>query len=160
MNYNNRGRENVQYRNSRTQNAYVYGSAAPKYDIPSRLEEPKKVVNPEVQRNREKVKYMSFGYLSFVIAAIVLAAVVLIGYIRLQADITALSGEITRQEKLINNLMIDNDEAWSRLDRITDLEEIKRVALQELGMTYPKEGQIIFYETEGYDYVRMVSEGE
>ena len=160
MNYNNRGRENVQYRSTRTRNAYVYGSAAPKYDIPGRLEEPKKVVSPEVRKNREKAKYMSFGYITFLIAALVLAGVVLIGYIRLQADITALSGEITRQEKLINNLKIENDEAWSRLDRITDLEEIKRVAFQELGMTYPKEGQIISYEAAGYDYVRMVSDGK
>ena len=159
MNYNNRGQEYVQYRNTRTQNAYVYGSAVPKYDIPKRLEEPRKVVNPEVRKNREKAKYMSFGYITFIIAALVLAGVVLIGYIRLQADITALSGEITRQEKLINNLKIENDEAWSRLDRVEDLEEIKRVAFQELGMTYPKEGQIISYEVAGYDYVRMVSDG-
>lgn len=160
MNYNNRGQEYRQYRATHTQNGYVYGSAAPKYDIPTRLEEPKKVLSNETRKNRERAKYMSFGYVTFLIASLVLAGVVLIGYIRLQADITALSGEISRQEKLINNLKIENDEAWSRLERITDLEEIKRVAIQELGMTYPKEGQIIPYEAVGYDYVRKVSDGE
>lgn len=160
MNYNNRRQEYGQYRSARTQNAYVYGSAAPKHDIPRRLEEPKKVLSNEARKNRERAKYMSLGYVAFLIAALVLAGVVLIGYIRLQADITALSGEITRQEKLINNLKIENDEAWSRLDRIEDLEEIKRVAIQELGMTYPQEGQIISYETVGYDYVRKVSDGK
>ncbi len=158
MNYNNRGNEYTQYRNTRTQNAYVYGSAAPKYDIEKRLEEPRRVASPEVRKNREKAKYMSLGYITFIIAALVLAGIVLIGYIRLHADINALSGEITRQEKLINNLKIENDEAWSRVERITDLEDIKRVAIQELGMTYPEEGQIITYEASGYDYVRRVSD--
>jgi len=159
MNYNNRGNEYAQYRNTRTQNSYVYGSAAPKYDIEKRLEEPKRVTSPEVRMNREKAKYMSFGYITFIIAALVLAGVVLIGYIRLYADLNALSGEITRQEKMINNLRIENDEAWSRVDRVTDLEEIKRVAFQELGMTYPKEGQIVTYEASSYDYVRRVADG-
>ena len=45
------------------------------------------------------------------------------------------------------------------MDRVTDLEEIKRVAFQELGMTYPKEGQIVTYEASSYDYVRRVADG-
>ena len=39
-----------------------------------------------------------------------------------------------------------------------DLEEIKRVAIGELGMTYAKEGQIITYTAEGDDSMRKVSE--
>ncbi len=150
------------YRNSRNAQVrpmYVHGSAAPKYDIPGQLEEPRRGLSEETRKNREKAKYMSLGYVTFLIAALMVAGVVLIGYIRLQADITALSGEVTRQEKLISNLMIENEEAWSRLAVVDNLDEIKRVAIQELGMTYPKEGQIITYEAVGYDYVRKVSDG-
>ena len=39
-----------------------------------------------------------------------------------------------------------------------DLEEIKRAAIGELGMTYAKEGQIIMYTAEGNDSMRKVSE--
>lgn len=141
-------------------NMYVYGSAAPKYDIPRQLEEPqRRVLSNEARKNREKAKYMSLGYVVFLIAALMVAGVVLIGYIRLQADITSLSGEITRQEKLINSLRVENEEALSRIESSVDLEMIKQVAIQELGMTYPKEGQIITYENVGYDYMRKVSDG-
>ena len=141
-------------------NMYVYGSAAPKYDIPRQLEEPqRKVLSNEARKNREKAKYMSLGYVIFLIAALMVAGVVLIGYIRLQADITSLSGEITRQERLINSLRVENEEALSRIERSVDLELIKQVAIQELGMTYPKEGQIITYENVGYDYMHKVSDG-
>ena len=36
-----------------------------------------------------------------------------------------------------------------------DLEEIKRIAISELGMKYAKEGQVITYSGEGSDYVRQ-----
>lgn len=143
-----------------SRNMYMYGSAAPKYDIPRQLEEPqRKVLSNEARKNREKARYMSLGYVLFLIAALMVAGVVLIGYIRLQADITSLSGEITRQERLINSLRVENDEALSRIEHSVDLELIKQVAIQELGMTYPKEGQIITYESVGYDYMRKVSDG-
>ena len=159
MNYNYERGTYRNNRNAQSKAMYVHGSAAPKYDIPGQLEEPRRGLSEETRKNREKAKYMSLGYVSFLIVALVVAGVVLIGYIRLQADITALSGEITRQEKLISNMMIENEEAWSRLAVIEDLDEIKRVAVQELGMIYPKEGQIVSYGAVGYDYVRKVSDG-
>ena len=39
-----------------------------------------------------------------------------------------------------------------------DLEEIKRIAVSELGMKYAKEGQVIQYTGEGNDYVRQYSD--
>ncbi len=159
MSYGNGRQAYRQNRNTQTRGMYVHGSAAPKFDIPRQLEEPRRVLSNETRQNRERIKHMSFGYIAFLIVAFMVAGVVLIGYIRLQADITALSGEITRQEKLINNRAIELEEAWSRLAVVDNLEEIKRFALQDLGMTYPKEGQIISYEAEGNDYVRKVSDG-
>ena len=139
---------------------YVYDNLARSQEFVRTLEEePRRVISNEARKNREKAKYMSLGYVIFLIAALMVAGVVLIGYIRLQADITSLSGEITRQERLINSLRVENEEALSRIERSVDLELIKQVAIQELGMTYPKEGQIITYENVGYDYMRKVSDG-
>lgn len=141
-------------------NMYMYTSTAPKYDIPGQLEDPRRrVLSNEARKNREKAKYMNLGYVVFLIAALMVAGVVLIGYIRLQADITALSSEITGQEELLNSLKAENAENRAWIDRSIDLEEIKRVAMQELGMVYPKEGQVITYEGVNYDYMRKVSDG-
>ena len=39
-----------------------------------------------------------------------------------------------------------------------DLEEVKRIAMQELGMRYAEEGQIIRFSGEGSDYIRQVGD--
>ena len=38
-----------------------------------------------------------------------------------------------------------------------DLEQIRDTAINELGMTYAKEGQIEFFTSENGDYVRQIA---
>lgn len=146
-------------RNTYAGNGYVYGNTAVKPDIRRQLEEPrKKTLSNQARKNREKAKHMSLGYIVFLLLAFSVAAVVLIGYIRLNADITTLNEEIAKQEKVLNTMRVQNDENLTRIESSIDIEEIKRVAIQELGMTYPKEGQIISYAGVTYDYVRKVDD--
>ncbi len=142
---------------ARTTN-YVYGNTARKLDVQRQLEAPqRKVLSREVQVNRAKAKHMNLGYVLFLVAALATAAVILISYIRVQADITTMTEYIAKQEKVLNNLKISNDEMLTRIESRLDLEEVKRVAIGELGMTYPKEGQIIAYESVNNDYTRRVT---
>jgi hypothetical protein len=55
-------------------------------------------------------------------------------------------------------MQLANDEDYNRIISSVDLEEIRKIAIGELGMTYAKEGQIITYENAGNDYMRRVSE--
>lgn len=147
-------------RNTYASNVYVYGNTARKLDVQRQFEEPqRRTLSNEARKNREKAKHMSLGYIAFLMAAFFVAGVVLIGYIQLNAEITTLTETIAGQEKALNNLRIENAETLSRIESSIDLEEIKRVAIQELEMTYPKEGQIVSYEGVAYDYVRKVSDG-
>ena len=57
----------------------------------------------------------------------------------------------------MNTLKLSNDEEYSRITRSIDLEEIKRIAIGELGMTYAQEGQIVLYDNAGTDYMRSVN---
>ena len=142
---------------TRTTN-YVYGNTARKIDVQRQLETPqRKVLSREVQVNRAKAKHMNLGYVLFLVAALATAAVILISYIRVQADITTMTEYIAKQEKVLNNLKISNDEMLTRIESRLDLEEVKRVAIGELGMTYPKEGQIIAYDSVNNDYTRRVT---
>ena len=137
---------------------YVYGNTARKLDVQRQLEAPqRKVLSREVQVNRAKAKHMNLGYVLFLVAALAAAAVILISYIRVQADITTMTEYIAKQERVLNNLKISNDEMLTRIESKLDLEEVKRVAIGELGMTYPKEGQIISYEAVNNDYTRRVT---
>ena len=102
---------------------------------------------------------MSLGYVAFLVLAMCVAGYVLIHYIQLQADITVATEHIASQERELNNLRVANDEELSRITSGIDMEEVKRVAIGELGMVYPQEGQIILYSNEGRDYVRKVDNG-
>ena len=58
----------------------------------------------------------------------------------------------------LNDLRLTNDEDYARAASSVDLEEIRRVAIGELGMRYAKEGQIINVSGEGNDYVRQLAD--
>ncbi len=99
---------------------------------------------------------MSAGYVLFLATALCAAAFILVNYIQLQADLTNLTKGVAAKQSELNSLRSENDEKYNRIINSIDLEEIKRIAIGELGMTYAKEGQIIFYADEGDDYMRQV----
>lgn len=141
------------------QNQYIYGSAVPKQDIGRQLEEqPRKRLSNEARKNRDKAHHMSLGYVLFLAAALCCAGLILINYIQLQSSLTNMSETLTAKERELNTLRVDNDETLNRINSSIDMEEIKRIAIGELGMTYAKEGQIETYTTEGNDYLRRIAD--
>ena len=101
---------------------------------------------------------MSLGYVLFLAMAMMVAAVVLIGYIRLQSDNTMAMEKIASMESELNDLRLKNNEEYSRAVSNVDLEEVKRIAIEELGMKYAEEGQVINVESAKDDYVRQYTE--
>lgn len=142
------------------QNAYyVQGNTVrkvqPAREMPVR---PQKKVNNSVRKNRERAKHMSAGYVLFLSAALVSAGIILVYYIGLQSDITNSVKNIATLERQLNDLKVANEEDYSRISSSVDLEEIRRIAIQELGMQYAKEGQIISFASENSDYVKQMAE--
>lgn len=141
------------------EDSYVYGNAVRRLDIQRELEEePKRGLSNVTRKNREKAQHMSPGYVVFLIGALCFAGVVLLNYIQLQADITQRLENIARLESKLNDKQLANDEEYNRITSSVDLEEIKRIAIGELGMTYAQEGQIETYSNQGYDYMRKTTE--
>lgn len=149
-------------RNTRREDAvYVYGNTARQLDIKRQLEEqPRKQLSHEVRKNRDKARHMNLGYVVFLMGALCACAFILVNYIQLQAELTNKVRNIALLESELNTKKLANDEEYSRITSSVDLEEIKRIAIGELGMTYAKEGQIITYTTEGNDYMRKVTEND
>ena len=119
--------------------------------------QPKKMINT-ARRNRERAKHMSAGYVLFLSAALIVAGIILINYIGLQSDITNSVQHISSLEKQLNDLKLANDEEYSRITSRVNLEEIKRIAIQELGMQYAQEGQIVSFESQSNDYVKQMAD--
>lgn len=146
-------------RRAGNRNLYVYGSTAKQLDVREAIhEKSRREQYNAARKNRERAMHMNPAYVLFLAAAMVVSAFVLIGYIRLQSDITNSINHIAALESELNDLRLSNDEEYSRIESSVNLEEIKRIAIQELGMTYAGEGQIIEYSSEGSDYVRQVSD--
>ena len=103
---------------------------------------------------------MNFGYVLFLVAAMCAATFVLIHYIQLQADLTQKTKVVAAKQVELNNLKLANDEEYNRVISSINLEEIKRIAIGELGMTYAQEGQIVTYANEKNDYMRQVTKSE
>lgn len=136
---------------------YVHGSAVPKEDIRRTLEEaPKKKLSHEARKNREKAHHMSIGYVLFLAAALFTAGIILINYLKMQSELTNRTRYVARLESQLNTMKIENDEQYNRILSSIDLEEIKRIAIGELGMKYAAEGQIVTYKPVENDYMRKV----
>ena len=145
----------------RTNQMYVQGNTARKLQaVPSQYERTTiKKDNRAVQKNRDKALHMNVGYVLFLVAAMMMAGLMLTWYLTLQSDITNSIKNVARLESELNSLKLDNDERYSRINSDINLEEVRRVAIQELGMQYAQEGQIYNYDNEGNDYMRKITEG-
>ena len=136
----------------RRQQKYVYTATAEEF-IREMNSKPR-ILSNETRHNREKARHMNIGYVLFLVAALFLCAMILINYIQSQAELTAKISEISQLEKELNTIKRSNDEEMKRLESSTDLEEIKRRAISELGMVYANENQIIIYQSPDQDYMR------
>lgn len=149
-----------QVQTRRVSNAYyIDGTAARQLDVRRAIEEePKRQLSHGTRKNRERAHHMNFGYVLFLALAMLVAGYVLIGYIQVQADLTAQLEQIASLESELNYLRLYNEDELARINSNINLEEIKQVAIGELGMVYAEEGQILFYENEGSDYVRQIAD--
>ncbi len=138
---------------------YVYGNTVRKQYEPDRRyrEEIPLHVQKRAQA-RKRAHRMSLPTLLGLTLAVVLAGGVLSMYISIQADIKSSVKTVSSMEAKLNSLKQDNDEAYNKAVSSLDLEEIKRIAIGEYGMTYATEGQIVTYsDGGGNDYVRQVA---
>jgi len=143
----------------RNNSLYIYDNTARNLDVRRQLEEePRRQLSNGTRKNREKAHHMNLGYVFFLVAAMSICAIVLLNYIQLQSDVTTKVKTVSRLESTLNSKQVENEEAYNKVINSVDLEEIRKIAIGELGMTYAGEGQIITYENAGKDYMRKVSE--
>lgn len=151
--------ENRRRRADNRNGYYVQGNTVRKIDVTREIrQEPQRKISNRARKNRDRARHMSAGYVLFLCAALVVTGFILVNYIGLQSDITNSVENISRLEKELNDLKLANDEEYSRITSSVDLEEIKRIAIQELGMQYAEEGQIVSFASESNDYVKQIED--
>ncbi|MBR4720119.1 MAG: cell division protein FtsL [Lachnospiraceae bacterium] len=110
----------------------------------------------QTRRNRERAGHMSLPYVLFLTVAMVCTVAVCIQYLMLRSEVTSRIKEIAALETQLSELKAENDDTENRIKGAVDLEEIKYRAMNELGMQYANEDQIVAYECEDTDYVSQL----
>lgn len=144
--------------NMRKQNVYVYGNTARRLEVVPELEPRKpeqRIPKNTIRKNREKAKHMNPAYVMFLATACVVTFVVCFNYIKLRSEITGRIENIAGLETELSDLKIENDAEYSRAVNSVDLEEIKRIAMEELGMVYADKDQVVMYEDKEAEYFRQ-----
>ncbi|MBP5384032.1 MAG: cell division protein FtsL [Lachnospiraceae bacterium] len=146
------GRGRTAYRD---QDEYIYGNTARALQ-PVAAEIPTEVkLSHRARRNRERARHMNFGYVFFLTLAIVATGIGCLQYLQLQSDVTNSVKRISVLESRLNEIKAENDDTESRIKGTVGLEEIKKRAMNELGMQYATPEQIVKYESDDTDYVRQ-----
>lgn len=115
----------------------------------------KQMVSRQAQRNREKAMAMNKGFVLFLTAVSIAVLFTCINYLQVKSEITASMKNVANLESELAQLKEDNDAYYSQVTSTVDISEIKKKAIDELGMKYPSEDQIQTYTTEGNSYVRQ-----
>ncbi|MBQ7360338.1 MAG: cell division protein FtsL [Lachnospiraceae bacterium] len=132
---------------------FIEGNTVRNVDIRRKVQEvPEKRV---IRGTRPEAHRMSVGYALFLVLAMLIAGAALINYVQMQFEVTDNVKEIAQLESQLITLTQSNDETYAKIVNNVDLEEVKKIAMGQLGMIYAEEGQIITYTDTGSDYVRQ-----
>lgn len=136
-------------------NTYVYGNTARALrPIEKEIRSPKRQAGRS-HRTNERGAGMTPAFLLFMMLAMVFTGIVCVQYIRLQSSLTTYVNTISAMEIELQSLKAENDDYESRIKGAIGLENIKKRAMDELGMTYASDDQIVVYNSDGTDYVRQ-----
>lgn len=111
-----------------------------------------------IKRNRERALHMSKGYVAFLSVCVVVVAFSAVSLIQIQSQVTQRMEHIASLESQITDLKADNDARYKEIVTSVDLDYIKDVAINELGMQYATESQIVYYTVEKNNFMDQYSD--
>lgn len=137
--------------------SYTYGTAAAEVD--RLLEEESTGMIKEKSKERVSRRAgINLPLLLTMLGAACISFYLLANYVGTQSDVTKSIRAVNSLEAEYNTLKEQNDADYDRIVTSVDMNEIKRIATQELGMHYAADGQVIGYTYTAEDYVRQYSD--
>lgn len=110
------------------------------------------------RRNRERALYMSRGYVAFLSICVAVVAFASVALIRIQSQVTQRMENIASLESQITDLKANNDARYKEIITSVDLNYIKDVAMNQLGMKYASKEQIIYFSVEKDNFMDQYSD--
>lgn len=110
------------------------------------------------RRNRERALHMSKGYVAFLTLCVGIIAFSAVSLVQIQSQVTQRMEHIAALELQITDLKADNDARYKEIVTSVDLDQIKTVAMNDLGMRYATEDQIVYYSVENNNFMDQYSD--
>ena len=118
-------------------------------------EESRRELSYQVRKNREKATHMTVPYMMFLAAACVTVMVVCVAALMLQSQIIMVKRDIHNVQKEIDELKLENKAIEESMNLAVDLDYVYKMATKKLGMVYPTEDQVIWFDKTESEYVRQ-----
>lgn len=127
---------------------YVSGNVVRKETVSvPKQEQKQREVSQRVRTNRTKAMHMNRGYVTFLAVAAFVTLFACVQYLQLQSDITSRSKHITSLQQELSAAKEENTTKYNVIMNTMNLEEIREVAMNEFGMVYAAEDQIVTYQS-------------
>lgn len=116
-------------------------------------EQRKKHRRNAARRNRERALHMNKGYVLFLSACVVAVAISAVSLIQMQSQVSQRMKNIAAMESQLTDMKADNDARYKEIVTSVDLEYIKDVAINELGMNYATAEQLIYFSVDNQNFM-------
>ena len=139
----------------RERKTFLYESAAPAIKPKKANKKNLEILPKEIKKHNISGKLLlSFFYI--VCTGLFIASILM--YINMQGELATSVDEIASLQSKYETMKKSNDADYAAINNTIDFENIRKVAIEDLGMHYASDGQIIVF-TEDYtnDYVRVYS---
>ena len=117
--------------------------------------ERKRLAKQAAKASQQRAMRMSPGYILFLSAAMVLTVAVCAVLLKMQADSRNHMDQIAALENQILELKTKNDAARNKIERSINLKQVRDIAINQMGMRYPTQDQIIYFEVDEDDYMNQ-----
>ena len=95
--------------------------------------------------------------LVILVAAIAVTIYTMMSFLTVNSDVTSMSKQVAALEKEIIDIENINEAALAKANASVDLDEVYRIATEELGMVHASRNRVITYESTNSDFVRQYS---
>ena len=112
-----------------------------------------KAVSGQVRKNRRKAMHMSAGYVVFLAIAASLALIACVRFLSIRSEMNMRSRNISSLQRELTSMREANTTQYNALKDSVNLEDVRHIAIHELGMVHARPDQIIEYSSPTKDYV-------
>jgi cell division protein FtsL len=118
----------------------------------------KEIRRTQIEAVRERSLSMNLRYVLFLTVAAVAVVTICVYFLKLQAISTKLQKRTVSLQTTLKDLKMENDIVYNEILSSVDLEKVRETAIDELGMSFPSQTQIAYYDAASSDYVKQYEE--